>query len=242
MPTVFMRHRYHAHTSARTPLNQQPSMPSRTMTQAATPLEQQSFMTRVRLALSLLFSPAQAAVDLQRLQPQAALPPVTVEKVVEKIVEKVVEKDVEKVVDRIVEKRVEVALPPEEGVLHLLSILQREGRLIDFLREDIKGFADAEVGAAVRQVHAGCRKALEQLVTLSSVRSEEEGASVVLEAGFDANEIQLAGDVRGSAPYRGTLAHGGWRVTEMRLPQRPAFVDKRIVAPAEVVIGQVGGA
>jgi hypothetical protein len=66
------------------------------------------------------------------------------------------------------------------------------------------------------------------------VRSEEEGARLTLEPGFDKAAISVAGDVKGEPPWKGTLAHGGWRATEVKLPERPAFVDARVVAPAEV--------
>src|SRR5689334_21310438 len=39
--------------------------------------------------------------------------------------------------------------------LFLLSMLQREGRLIDFLQEDVASHPDADVGAAARVVHGG---------------------------------------------------------------------------------------
>ena len=37
-----------------------------------------------------------------------------------------------------------------------------KGRLIDFLKEDMAAFSDAEIGAAARVVHAGCRKVFTQ--------------------------------------------------------------------------------
>ena len=40
--------------------------------------------------------------------------------------------------------------------VHLFSVLQREGRLLDFLQEDLSAFDDAQIGAAVRSVHAHC--------------------------------------------------------------------------------------
>lgn len=149
------------------------------------------------------------------------------EKVLE--VEKIVE--VEKVVERIVEKH-----NPEAGALHMLSILQRDGRLIDFLLEDIGGAGDADVGAGARVVHAGCRKALQQYFTLEPVRKESEGAAVVVDKGFDPGQIRLAGNVSGEPPYRGRLTHGGWRAADVRLPERTITVDARVVAPAEVEI------
>src|SRR6187200_700467 len=40
-----------------------------------------------------------------------------------------------------------------DGALQMLSILQRDARLIDFLMEDISGYSDDQVGAAVRSLH-----------------------------------------------------------------------------------------
>lgn len=132
----------------------------------------------------------------------------------------------------------EVAAPSAshhaEGALHLLTILQREGRLVDFLQEEASRFSDAEIGAAARVVHAGCRKAMQQYFTLAPVRSEAEGAAITVEAGFDPTSICLTGKVQGQPPYRGRLAHAGWRATTVQLPTRAADHDPHILAPAEV--------
>jgi hypothetical protein len=125
----------------------------------------------------------------------------------------------------------------EEGkkdALGLLALLQREGRLVDFLKQDVDAFGDAEVGAAARVVHAGCRKALLSHFELSRIRSESEGTSVTVAEGFDGRSIKLTGNVRGGAPYRGVLRHAGWRVESVRLPALVAGYDARIIAPAEV--------
>ncbi len=161
---------------------------------------------------------------------------VEVERVVEKIVDRVVEKPVDRIVEKVLERVVEKTRPPEEGALHLLAILQRDGRFVDFLREDIKGFPDADVGAAARLVHQGCKKALDACFTLEPVRAEEEGAAVVVPVGFDPVSVSLAGDVKGEPPWRGTLTHGGWRATAVTLPERPAHIDGRVVAPAEIEV------
>jgi hypothetical protein len=118
--------------------------------------------------------------------------------------------------------------------LHLLAILQREGRLVDFLQEDIASYPDADVGAAVRVVHEGCRKVLADYVVLEPLRSEGEGARVVLEKGFDAGAVRLTGNVSGEPPFSGALRHHGWRAADVRLPPPPAGQDPKIVAPAEV--------
>jgi hypothetical protein len=121
-----------------------------------------------------------------------------------------------------------------EAALLLLGLLQREARLIDFVQEDLTGHADADVGAAARLVHEGCRKVLKAHFTLAPVRTEEEGRRVTLPAGFDAGEVRLTGHVVGQAPFTGTLCHRGWRVTEIRLPQRAEHHDVSVVAQAEI--------
>lgn len=121
-----------------------------------------------------------------------------------------------------------------EAALQLLGLLQREARLIDFVQEDLAGHADADVGAAARLVHEGCRKVLAAHFTLAPVRTEEEGHRLTLPAGFDAAAVRLTGNVVGQAPFTGTLSHRGWRVTDVRLPQLAEHHDAAIVAQAEV--------
>jgi hypothetical protein len=119
-----------------------------------------------------------------------------------------------------------------QEALHLLALLQREGRLIDFCEEDLAGFSDAQIGAAARTVHDGCRKALREAFALQPVRAEGEGAQVVLQAGFDPAAVHLTGNVVGSPPFTGVLRHHGWKVAQVRMPGRSG--DASVVAPAEV--------
>jgi hypothetical protein len=119
-----------------------------------------------------------------------------------------------------------------EQALHLLSLLQREGRLIDFVEEDLSGFSDAQIGAAARAVHDGCRKALRDALSLAPVRSEAEGARVTLPAGFDARAVRLTGNVVGNPPFNGVLRHHGWKAAAVRLPEMSG--DATLLAPAEV--------
>jgi hypothetical protein len=126
------------------------------------------------------------------------------------------------------------AAPDPRPALQLLSVLQREGRLVDFLEEDLTGFPDAAVGAAARTVHAGCKKALEELVGLEPVLREAEGAQVTIERGFDPAAVRLTGNVVGEPPFRGALRHHGWRVRDVKLPRARDGEDARVVAPAEV--------
>ena len=126
--------------------------------------------------------------------------------------------------------------PSPDPALRLLALLQQEGRLIDFLEEDIDGYSDAQVGAAVRSIHAGCRKALTERIELERIFSAEDGSEVVVAAGFDPATIRLTGNVTGNPPFRGTLQHAGWRAAKIALPQSPGDIDATIIAPAEVEI------
>ena len=119
-----------------------------------------------------------------------------------------------------------------EQALLLLSMLQREGRLIDFCEEELAGFPDAQIGAAARTVHSGCRKALREVLTLKPIRSEPEGGAVELPGGFDPRAIRLTGSITGNPPFKGVLKHHGWRVAEMRMPAGSG--DPTVIAPAEV--------
>jgi hypothetical protein len=118
--------------------------------------------------------------------------------------------------------------------LFVLSVFQQEGRLIDFLQQEVAGFSDEEVGAAARVVHGGCRKALERLATPMRVLKDDEGATVTVPAGFDANRIRLTGNVTAQPPFKGTLKHHGWMATELKFPTLAESMDYRVLAPAEV--------
>jgi uncharacterized protein DUF2760 len=120
-----------------------------------------------------------------------------------------------------------------DGALRLLGLLQHEGRLIDFLEEDIDPYNDAQIGAAVRAIHAGCRNALHQRMRIERIYPEEDGATVEVPSGFDAGRVRLTGNVHGSPPFHGLLQHGGWRAVDVALPVG-AGVDPSVLAPAEV--------
>lgn len=123
---------------------------------------------------------------------------------------------------------------PSAEPLRLLTLLQREGRLLDFLLEDLQGYADAQIGAAVRDIQRKCQQVLREHLQLAPVLAQEEGAPVEVPVGFDPSAIQLTGNVAGQPPFRGILRHHGWRVRELRLPAQPAGQDEWVVQPAEV--------
>ncbi len=130
------------------------------------------------------------------------------------------------------------AAPPPEKLhasgLMLLGALQREGRFVDFLRQDVAGFSDEDVGAAARVVHSGCNKVVNQYFDFQPALAEAEGASVAVPQGFDAQRTRLTGNVTGQPPYRGTLKHHGWVAKAVRMPEISEGTDARVIAPAEV--------
>jgi hypothetical protein len=123
---------------------------------------------------------------------------------------------------------------PTDSALQLLALFQREARLIDFTREDLSQYADADIGAAARVVHEGCRKVLAEHFVLEPVKTEAEGSLITVPAGFDAHSIRLTGNVLGQAPFQGSLAHAGWRAAQVNLPKLAAGIDASLLAPAEV--------
>jgi hypothetical protein len=139
-------------------------------------------------------------------------------------------KDVEK-------PKVPLAQHHRDGALALLALLQREGRFVDFVRDSVDTASDADIGAAAREVHRGCRKVIDQHLTIEAVMPGEEEAKVSVPKGFDPAEVRLIGEAKGEPPYRGTLRHHGWRVVEAKLPTLAEGIDRAVIAPAEVELG-----
>lgn len=159
---------------------------------------------------------------------QAAPTPEPVVKIVEKIVE------VEKLVHAPAPEPVILKESTPDAALQLLGLLQKEARFIDFIKEDIATYSDADIGVAARVVHEGCNKALNEHFTLAPVRSEQEGGKITLPQGFDASSVRLTGNIVGSAPFTGKLIHKGWQVTNIRLPKLTQGHNATILAAAEV--------
>jgi len=120
--------------------------------------------------------------------------------------------------------------------VYTLALLQRGGRLVDFLLESIDSYSDAQVGAAVRQIHAGCRGVLDEHFAVSRVMEGLEGSDVTVPDGFDASQLRLTGRISGKPPFSGVLRHPGWRVTKTNFPRRSARLDSSVIQPAEVEV------
>ncbi len=125
-----------------------------------------------------------------------------------------------------------------DGALQILQILQRDARLIDFLLEDITDYADDQIGAAVRTMHADSRASLARHLTLAPVIDGVEGTFQKLDPAKapDPNRIKLIGNVPASGKVPGgTLRHRGWLVSSVNLPPL-GKQDAAVLAPAEIEV------
>jgi len=138
--------------------------------------------------------------------------------------------------DDIVTEQMPAPVPAGADAVYTLAVLQREGRLIDFLQEDIAGYSDAQVGAAVRQVHARCRKALADHFAVQPLHEGSEDQQVTVPAGFDPRHLRVSGKATGEPPFVGVLKHRGWGVGKVDFPQRHEKLDPTVIQPAEVEV------
>jgi hypothetical protein len=127
------------------------------------------------------------------------------------------------------------AAKPSDGALQILSILQRDSRLIDFLMEDIAGYSDDQIGAAVRELHDQCRDSIARYVTLQPVIDGVEGTFAKAPSS-DPALVKFVGNVPAKPPSGGTLRHKGWRAAKIDLPAVSAKQDSSVIAPAEIEI------
>jgi len=122
---------------------------------------------------------------------------------------------------------------PADGAVQILSLLQRDARLVDFLMEDISAYSDEQVGAAVRDVQAQSKQSLERYLQFQPVIDGVEGTYTKIQ-GLAQGAIKLIGNVpaNGKAPG-GLLRHKGWQAAKVDLP---AAVPGAVLAPAEIEV------
>jgi hypothetical protein len=131
--------------------------------------------------------------------------------------------------------KVPVVADTADRAVQILGLLQRDGRLVDFLMEDVAAYSDAEIGSAVRAVHAGCRRVLDRYLTLEAILDGGEGEATTISQ-VNPAAVRLVGNVTGQPPFRGTLLHRGWRTTRVDLPPLGADSTRNVVAQAEVEV------
>ena len=130
----------------------------------------------------------------------------------------------------------ETPAPATDGsAISLLATLQKDGRFIDFIEEDLSHYDDEEIGSSVRSIHEGCKKALKKIITKEKIIDQDEESTYRVNQGYNTHHIKLNGKVSDNFPLKGTLVHPGWRVTSLNLSERSDHL-KDIIAPAEVEI------
>ena len=127
------------------------------------------------------------------------------------------------------------AEPQPAYALQLLAILQRDARLLDFLMEDIAGYEDDQIGAAVRSLHDQARDSLSRYFSLQPVIDGVEGA-YTRPGTADSVSVKFIGNVPAGKPEGGVLRHKGWRASKVDLPAVNPKQDATIIAPAEIEI------
>lgn len=172
-------------------------------------------------AVSLMFAPRQPVKETERKETEKELPEVTPGPAGEIPPEPPVSPPAE---------------DPNMAIISYLSLLQREGRLVDFFLEDIDSYDDSQVGAAAREIHRRCRAVLRETLALEPVLPGEEGARVEIDEDFDPSKIKLVGRITARPPYVGILRHPGWRCSRIRIPVATQAARNDIIAPAEVEI------
>lgn len=133
------------------------------------------------------------------------------------------------------EARPTFSASPEQAI-QLMGLFQKEGRLLDFLQEDIAPYSNEEVGAAIRDIHSGCNKVLAEHFAIRRVVTETEGSQFEVNEGFDPSAIEILGAPESKAPYKGELVHAGWYVDEVNLPSLAEGADPNVIAPAQVEV------
>jgi hypothetical protein len=122
---------------------------------------------------------------------------------------------------------------PADGAVQILAVLQRDARLVDFLMEDISGYPDDQVGAAVRDVQTQARECLSRYLQIEPVIDSVEGTFTKAE-GLETAQVKFIGKVppSGKAPG-GLLRHRGWKASKVDLPQA---APGTLLAPAELEV------
>ena len=121
-----------------------------------------------------------------------------------------------------------------EGATYALVLLQREGRLVDFIQESIDTYSDEQIGIAARSIHAGCAKVLGERFDLTPIAEQAEGVCIELSESYDPCEYKMTGNTPTKPPFRGTLTHRGWKVGKVSFPDRSDSINPAVVQSAEV--------
>ncbi len=127
--------------------------------------------------------------------------------------------------------------PMRSEAVTLLETLQREARFVDFIKESLAEYSDAQIGAVAREVHRDCGQVIERLFAVRPLTDQEDGAAIETPAGYDPGRYRLTGKVGGEPPFSGRLCHHGWEATSCELPNWSGSQEaSQIVAPIEMEV------
>ena len=128
--------------------------------------------------------------------------------------------------------------PARSDAITLLATLQREARALDFFKEPIADYSDAQIGAAVRDVHRQTGDVLERMFALRPLLDDSEGSTIQVPDSADANRFKLTGNVVPNAKdVSGELMHHGWKATKCEIAKWTGHADdSKVVAAAEIEV------
>lgn len=127
--------------------------------------------------------------------------------------------------------------PSRSDAVTLLATLQREARLLDFFQEPIADYSDAQIGAAVRDVHRQTNEVLERVFSVQPMLTDSEGSTVAIPADAETGQYEFTGNVSDQRPESGELMHHGWQATKCDLPKWTGSNSTALViSPAEVEV------
>jgi hypothetical protein len=134
-------------------------------------------------------------------------------------------------------KKASEPAPARSDAISLLAALQREARFLDIVNESLDDYSDAQIGAASRDVLRDSGKVIERMFGLQPLTDVADGATLETPASFDPSEFRLTGNVTGESPFKGTVAHHGWKATRFEVPKWTGNQSAAlVVAPVELEI------
>lgn len=127
--------------------------------------------------------------------------------------------------------------PARSEAITLLAALQREARFVDLVSESLGDYSDQQIGAAAREVLEESGKVIDRMFGLQPLTDAADGSEMATPESFEPAEYRLTGNVSGVPPFRGTVAHHGWKATRCDVPKwNGADSTRMIVAPVEIEV------
>ena len=128
-----------------------------------------------------------------------------------------------------------VPQPARSDAITVLAALQRDARFVDFVLEPIDGYSDAQVGAAVREVHRGCSDVIQRMFSPVAIIDQAEDSTAEV-SNAASGLYRLTGNVsQSSGSVSGKLAHHGWVAKKCSVPEWSGDDEAiNVIGPAEI--------